>query len=83
MILGGTTRQEVSQLKNMLDACSNMGCHLMGSMLDAGDLEALGTMAGEKSALFPRLKTGEWIINGISLGRPTKVLARERYSQSI
>jgi DNA helicase HerA-like ATPase len=62
---------------------SQMGCYFIGRMLDAGDLKSLGSVAGDKSAVLPKLKTGEWIINGISLGRPTKVLSRERYSLSI
>jgi DNA helicase HerA-like ATPase len=62
---------------------SQIGCHLMGRMLDEGDVACLRSVAGDKSVLLSRLRTGEWIVNGISLGRPTKVLARERYSLSI
>jgi hypothetical protein len=55
----------------------------MGKMLDEGDLACLRSVAGDKSVLLSKLRTGEWIADGISLGRPTKVRARERYSLSI
>jgi DNA helicase HerA-like ATPase len=57
---------------------SQMGIQVMGRMVDPGDLKCLG--AGGESAALPRLRTGEWIVNGLGLMRPQKVLVRERYS---
>jgi hypothetical protein len=59
---------------------SQMGAQMMGRTTDARDLEYLRNMAMEKVAVLPKLTTGEWIINGITMRRPTKVLARDRYS---
>ena len=60
---------------------SQMGTQLMGRTTDAGDLDRLKGMAGEDVGLLPKLRPGEWIVNGIELARPTKVFIRERYSQ--
>ena len=62
---------------------SQMGTQFMGRTTDAGDLEYLRNMAGEKSSLLPQLRTGEWIVNGITLKRPTKVFVRDRYSLDV
>jgi DNA helicase HerA-like ATPase len=61
---------------------SQIGCHLMGRMTDTEDLDRLRTVAGEKSALLPNLRTGEWIVNGGAIRRPVKVSVRDRYSLS-
>jgi hypothetical protein len=57
-----------------------MGNQLLGKTTDRDDLEYLKNMALEKSDLLPKLKSGEWIINGMSQKRPTKVFARQRHS---
>lgn len=62
---------------------SQMGIQVMGRTTNAGGLECLRNMAGEKSVLLPHLRTDEWIINGITLRRPTKVFVRDRYSLNI
>jgi hypothetical protein len=62
---------------------SQMGTLFVGRTTDAGDLEYLRNMTGEKCALLPQLTTGEWIANGITLTRPTKVFVRARYSSNI
>jgi DNA helicase HerA-like ATPase len=59
---------------------SQMGTQVMGRMMDPGDLACLGSVTGEESAVLTRLRTGEWIVNGVGLMRPQKVLVRERYS---
>jgi DNA helicase HerA-like ATPase len=62
---------------------SQMGTQMMGRTTDAEDLEHLRNMAGEKCALLPQLTTGEWIVNGINLVKPTKVFVRDRYSLTV
>jgi DNA helicase HerA-like ATPase len=59
---------------------SQMGAQVMGRMMDAEDLELLKGVAGDDSAVLSKLRTGEWIVNGVGLMRPQKVLVRERYS---
>jgi len=59
---------------------SQMGTQILGRTTSAEDLECLKNMALEKIMELPKLARGEWIINGITLHRPTKVAARERYS---
>jgi DNA helicase HerA-like ATPase len=62
---------------------SQTGAQLIGRSTDAGDLECLKNMAGDKYALLPQLTRGEWIANGITLIRPTEVRVRERYSLAV
>jgi DNA helicase HerA-like ATPase len=59
---------------------SYTGNQLLGKTTDRDDLEYLKNMALEKSDLLPKLKPGEWIINGMSQKQPTKVFARQRHS---
>jgi DNA helicase HerA-like ATPase len=62
---------------------SQMGTQLMGRTTDTGDLEYLRNMAGEKCIVLPQLTTGEWVVNGITLTRPTRLFVRERYSLTV
>jgi len=61
---------------------SQIGSFIMGRMTDNEDLDRLKTAAREKSALLPNLRTGEWIVNWVAVGRPVKVSVRDRYSLS-
>jgi DNA helicase HerA-like ATPase len=59
---------------------SQMGAHFLGRMTDAGDLQCLGSVAGDETVVLPKLKTGEWIVNSFGLMRPQRMVVRERYS---
>jgi len=59
---------------------SQMGTQILGRTTNPEDLECLKKMALEKVLDLPKLATGEWIINGITLRRPTKLIVRDRYS---
>jgi DNA helicase HerA-like ATPase len=59
---------------------SQMSTQLIGRTADAGDLECLKNMAGDKYALLAQLTRGEWIANGMTMVRPTEIHVRERYS---
>jgi DNA helicase HerA-like ATPase len=72
--------QHLSEISERVS--SQMGNHMMGRMTDTEDLDRLKTVAGEKSAHLPKLSTGEWIVNGVAIGRPVKVSVRDRYSLS-
>jgi DNA helicase HerA-like ATPase len=61
---------------------SQMGIQLVGRTVYSEQLGRLGSIAMENSVLLPQLRTGEWIINGITLRNPTKVYVRDRYSIS-
>ena len=49
-----------------------MGYQIIGKTTNKEDIEYLSNMAGATNDL-PDLAVGEWIINGISNNRPTKV----------
>ncbi len=51
---------------------SQMGYQIMGKITNKEDIEYLSNMIGATNAL-PELGVGEWIINGISNNRPTKL----------
>jgi DNA helicase HerA-like ATPase len=51
---------------------SQMGYQIMGKTTNKEDIEYLSNMAGATNVL-PDLAVGEWIINGISNNRPTKL----------
>jgi DNA helicase HerA-like ATPase len=63
-------------------ALSQIGSQIVGRTTDANDSECLKNMVTEKSVLLPKLRTGEWIVNGITLRWPTLVTLRDRYSLS-
>ena len=71
--------QHPSELKSRV--LSQVGTQIMGRTTDQHDLSCLANMALDKTNLLPRLRTGEWIINGITMKEPTKVLMREQYSK--
>jgi DNA helicase HerA-like ATPase len=62
---------------------SQTGAQLIGRSTDAGDLECLKNMVGDKYALMPQLTRGKWIANGITMIKPTGVRVRERYSSAV
>jgi len=62
---------------------SQMGTQILGRTTGSGDLECLSNMALEHVSDLPRLAIGEFIVNGVTLRKPTKVFVRERYSAKI
>lgn len=70
--------QHPSELKSKV--ISQMGTQIMGRTTNKQDLSCLTHMALDKLEVLPKLGTGEWIINGITLDEPKKVIVRERYS---
>ena len=70
--------QHLSEIKSSI--LSQMGTQIMGRTTDQQDLLCLANMALEKTRILPKLAKGEWIINGITMQGPTKVLIREQYS---
>jgi len=62
---------------------SQMGTQVLGRTTGCWDLECVRNMALEKVSDLPRLAVGEFIVNGVTLRRPTKVLVRDRYSAKI
>jgi len=59
---------------------SLMGMQILGRTTGSWDLECLRNMALEHVSDLPRLAIGEFIVNGVTLRKPTKVQIRERYS---
>jgi len=59
---------------------SQMGVQILGRTTGCWDLECLRNMAQEKVSDLPSLAVGEFIVNGVTLRKPTKVLVRDRYS---
>ena len=51
---------------------SQMGYQIIGKTTNKEDIEYLANMVGASNVL-PDLAVGEWIINGISNNRPTKL----------
>ncbi|UCH01723.1 MAG: ATP-binding protein [Candidatus Bathyarchaeota archaeon] len=74
----------LSQHPTMIDSriLSQMGTMIMGRTIDAQDIEYLKNIAIDKSPFLTLLKPGEWIVNGVNLNRPMKILVRDRYSPS-
>lgn len=62
---------------------SQMGVQILGRTTGSWDLECLRNMALENVSDLPSLAVGEFIVNGVTLRKPTKVLIRERYSVKI
>jgi len=62
---------------------SQMGTQILGRTTGWEDLKCIRNMALKKVSDLPRLAIGEFIINGVTLREPTKVLVRERYSAKI
>jgi hypothetical protein len=59
---------------------SQMGTYILGRTTGGRDLECLQNLAGENASLLPQLRTGEWIVNGMTLVQPARLLVRDRYS---
>jgi DNA helicase HerA-like ATPase len=62
---------------------SQMSTQIIGRTIHQQDLLCLSNMALDKTDVLPKLGVGEWIINGITMQGPTKVLIRQRYSQKL
>ena len=58
---------------------SQMGTIIMGRTVDSQSLNYLKNVARKTTATLPNLKRGEWIINGITMRQPTKVILRDRF----
>ena len=56
---------------------------MIGRTTEANDLEDLRNMALQKSDIISELRTGECIINGVTLRQPLKASLRGRYSINI
>jgi hypothetical protein len=53
-----------------------MGTQMIGRTINQQDLLCLANMALDKTDILPKLRKGEWIINGITLQGPRKVLRK-------
>jgi DNA helicase HerA-like ATPase len=56
---------------------SQTSTQIMGRTTDKDDIEHLKNMTLEKTKHLPKLKQGEWIINGINTREPTKIITRQ------
>lgn len=59
---------------------SQMGTCVMGRTIDSEDLDCLKIIAGEKIAVLPTLRKGEWIVSEAASGKHVRVSVRDRYS---
>ena len=56
---------------------SQTSTQIIGRTTDKDDIELLRNMALEKTPRLPKLKQGEWIVNGINKREPTEISARQ------
>jgi hypothetical protein len=56
---------------------SQMSTQIIGRTTDKDDIEYLKNMTLEKTPHLPKLKQGEWIINGINTRQPTELITRK------
>jgi hypothetical protein len=61
---------------------SQMGTQFMGRTTTGTDLECLRNFTEENVQSLSQLRTGEWIVNGMTLFQPTRIFVRDRYSLS-
>ena len=61
---------------------SQMGTQFMGRTTTGADLECLRNFTEENVQFLSKLRTGEYIVNGMTLIQPTKITIRDRYSLS-
>ncbi len=61
---------------------SQMGTQFMGRTTTGADLECLRNFMEENVQFLSKLRTGEYIVNGMTLIQPTKINIRDRYSLS-
>jgi DNA helicase HerA-like ATPase len=59
---------------------SQMGTQFMGRTTIGTDIECLRNFAEENVQFLSQLRTGEWIVNGMTLIQPTRIFVRDRYS---
>jgi DNA helicase HerA-like ATPase len=56
---------------------SQTSTQIIGRTTDKDDIDDLKNMALEKTPRLPKLKQGEWIINGINTREPTEIITRK------
>jgi DNA helicase HerA-like ATPase len=56
---------------------SQTSTQITGRTTDKDDIEYLKNMTLEKTSRLPKLKQGEWIINGINSREPTEIITRK------
>jgi hypothetical protein len=61
---------------------SQTSTQIIGRTTDKDDIEYLKNMTLEKTPLLPKLKQGEWIINGINTREPTAIFTRKLNTQA-
>jgi DNA helicase HerA-like ATPase len=59
---------------------SQMGTQFMGRTTTGTDLECLRNFTEENVQFLSKLRTGEYIVNGMTLIQPTRMFVRDRYS---
>jgi len=56
---------------------SQTSTQIIGRTTDKDDIEYLKNMTLEKTPHLPKLKQGEWIVNGINTREPTEIITRK------
>lgn len=56
---------------------SQTSTQIIGRTTNKDDIELLKNMALEKTQRLPKLKKGEWIVNGINTREPTEIITRQ------
>jgi DNA helicase HerA-like ATPase len=56
---------------------SQTSTQIIGRTIDKNDIEYLENSTLEKTKQLPKLKTGQWIINSITMPQPTEITVRE------
>ncbi|MCX8176119.1 MAG: ATP-binding protein [Candidatus Bathyarchaeota archaeon] len=84
----GLTLLLLTQHPSVLDEkiLSQIGIRIVGKILDKDDLETLKHQFKEEIREIPKLKKGEWLINGLQdylLEQPVKVTLRETLTQKL
>jgi DNA helicase HerA-like ATPase len=59
---------------------SQMGIQIIGRRMEPKDLECVRNMVIEKAVQVPELRVGEFIVNGLNIRKPTKVIIRKLFS---
>jgi hypothetical protein len=59
---------------------SQIQTQIVGKTTDPQDLSVLRNIVGAGDEQLSGLHVGEWIINGLNMSRPTKILARDLFS---
>jgi DNA helicase HerA-like ATPase len=61
---------------------SKMGIQIAGRTIDPENMVFLKNIIEGSEEQLSCLRVGEWVVNGLNIGRPLKVHVRERYSRS-